>query len=85
MSIKYYQVMGITTIAYLVTLLPISINGYGLREITISSLYSILGFPIEAAISLAILSRLLYLTTTLVGAAWLPEYLTYLDKKVPEL
>jgi uncharacterized membrane protein YbhN (UPF0104 family) len=85
MSIRYYQVMGITVIAYFIALLPITINGYGLREITITSLYSILGYPIEAAISLAIVSRLIYMSTTLIGAVWLPEYLSYLDKKVPEL
>ncbi len=85
MDIGYFQIIGITVLTYLITLLPISVNGYGVREISITSLYSLLGYPIEAAISLAIVSRLIYLSTTLIGAVWLPEYLSYLDKKVPEL
>ena len=85
MSIGFFQVAGITVLTYLITLLPISVNGYGVREITITSLYSLLGYPIEAAISLAIVSRLIYLSTTLIGAAWLPENLSYLDKKVSKL
>ena len=83
MSIKYYQVMGIAVFAYLVTLLPISINGYGLREVTITTLYTFLGYPIEAAISLAVITRLIYLSTSLIGALWLPENLSYLGKKIP--
>jgi len=85
MSIKYYQVIGITVITYLVSLLPISINGYGVREVTITTLYTFLGYPMEAAISLAIITRLIYLSTTLVGAFWLPENLSYLGKKIPEI
>jgi len=85
MSIKYYQVMGITVITYLVTLLPISVNGYGVREVTITTLYTFLGYPMEAAISLAIITRLIYLSTTLIGAFWLPENLSYLGKKIPEI
>jgi uncharacterized membrane protein YbhN (UPF0104 family) len=82
MSVKFYQVIGVTVITYLITLLPISINGYGLREVTITGLYSYLGASLEAAISLAIISRLLYLSTTLIGAIWLPENITYLGKTV---
>ena len=83
MSIKYIQVVGITILTYLITLLPISINGYGVREITITSLYSMLGFPIEAAISLAIISRLIYLSTTLVGVVWLPDNISNIGKRIP--
>ncbi|MCJ7716356.1 MAG: flippase-like domain-containing protein [Anaerolineales bacterium] len=85
MSIKYYQVMGISTFAYMVTLLPISINGYGLREVTITTLYTFLGYPMEAAISLAVITRLIYLSTSLIGALWLPENLSYLGKKIPKI
>ena len=85
MSIKYYQVAGITVFAYLVTLLPISVNGYGIREVTITTLYTFLGYPMEVAISLAIITRLIYLSTTLIGAFWLPENLSDLGKKIPEI
>ncbi len=71
-DIKYFQVAGITVLTYLVSLLPISINGYGIREVVITSLYSFMGYSAGSAITLAIITRLLYLSTTLVGAIWLP-------------
>jgi len=80
LQIDYLTVIGITVVSYTVTLLPISINGYGVREITITSLYSLLGYPMEAAISLAVISRLVYMTTTLPGAMFLPENIAYISK-----
>ena len=82
LDIRYIQVMAISVVAYIITLIPISINGYGVREVTITTLYSFLGFPIEAAISLAIITRLTYMLTTLPGGIWLPEYFSYI--KVPD-
>jgi uncharacterized membrane protein YbhN (UPF0104 family) len=81
MEITYLQVTGISVLTYLITLIPISINGYGVREVAITSLYSLLGYSIEAAISLAIISRLLYLSTTLIGAIWLPENISFIGEK----
>lgn len=72
-QIALYQVMGVTVITYLITILPISINGYGLREITIAFLYTRLGASIEQATTLAIITRLMALTVTLPGALWLPH------------
>lgn len=85
MPIKYYQVGGVTIIAYLVTLIPISINGYGIREVTITTLYTFLGFSTEAAISLAIITTMINLSASLIGALWLPENFSNLGKKIPEL
>lgn len=75
MQIALYQVMGTTAITYLVTLLPISINGYGVREIAIATLYVHLGADIEQASALAIISRALMLITTLPGALWISPIL----------
>jgi len=71
MEIALYQVMGTTTITYLITLLPISVNGYGVREIAITTLYMQLGASLEQATALAIVSRALMLITTLPGALWI--------------
>jgi len=81
LQIDYLTVLAITVVSYIVTLLPISINGYGLREITITSLYSLLGYPLEIALSIALISRLIYMTTTLPGAIWLPENMSYLGRQ----
>lgn len=75
MQIELYQVMGTTAITYLISLLPISINGYGLREVAITTLYIHLGAGIEQASALAIISRALILITTLPGALWISPIL----------
>ena len=75
MQIELYQIMGTTAITYLITLLPISINGYGVREVAIATLYVHLGADIEQASALAIISRALMLITTLPGALWISPIL----------
>jgi uncharacterized membrane protein YbhN (UPF0104 family) len=81
-QVALYQVMGVTVITYLITMLPISINGYGLPEITITFLYARLGANIEQATALAIITRLMALTVTLPGALWLSQ--TVLSSDQPD-
>jgi uncharacterized membrane protein YbhN (UPF0104 family) len=71
--VALYQVMGITGITYLLTLLPISVNGYGLREVAITTLYLPLGASLEQAATLAIITRFLSMLETLPGALWLSQ------------
>jgi uncharacterized membrane protein YbhN (UPF0104 family) len=75
MPIALYQVMGTTVITYLITLLPISINGYGLREMAIVTLYTRLGATLEQAVAFAVLSRFFLLIETLPGALWISKYI----------
>lgn len=69
--VRLDQVMGITAMTYLITLLPISINGYGLRELVITYFYMRLGASAEQAAIFALLSRFLLMAATLPGAIWL--------------
>jgi len=71
--VALYQVMGITGITYLLTLLPISVNGYGLREVAITTLYLPLGANLEQAATLALITRFLSMLETLPGALWLSQ------------
>jgi uncharacterized membrane protein YbhN (UPF0104 family) len=73
--VRFYQVIGTSTLTYLITLLPVSVNGYGLREITITTLYMHLGATLEQATTLAILSRLFMLLESMPGAFWLGRIL----------
>ncbi len=82
MKVSLIQVVSVSVFVYLATLLPISINGYGVREVTITTLYSILGFPLDGAISLAIVSRLIYFVTSLFGGIWLPKYFSKINSTV---
>ena len=67
--------MGINVLTYLLTLLPISVNGYGVREVAMTTLYMQLGASLEQASTLALITRFFMLMETLPGALWLPQIL----------
>lgn len=79
--VTLWQVMGINALTYLITLLPVSINGLGLREIAITGLYMQVGASVEQASALAIISRLMLMAETLPGALWAPGVLA--GRKIP--
>ncbi len=68
--VSILDVAGVTAITYFLTLLPISINGYGLRELGMLALYVRLGASPEQATALAILTRALLVAVSLPGALW---------------
>ncbi len=71
MHITYWQVVGVQTVTYFLSVLPISVNGYGLREVTYTTLYASLGASLEQASALALVTRLLTVVVTIPGALWL--------------
>ena len=71
--VAWYEVAGTTVISYTVTLLPFSLNGYGLREVTITGLYGLLGATTAQAVTLALVTRFLMMSATLPGALWVGE------------
>ncbi len=75
MQVALYHVMGVSVITYLVMLLPVSFNGYGLREVTVTALYVALGSSMEQASTLALVTRAFMLFETLPGALWLSQIL----------
>jgi uncharacterized membrane protein YbhN (UPF0104 family) len=70
-QVSYMDVVAVQTVAYFLSVLPISVNGYGLREMVYTTLYASLGATIEQASALALLSRLLMVMATLPGGLWL--------------
>jgi uncharacterized membrane protein YbhN (UPF0104 family) len=74
-QIALYQVMGINVLTYLLTLLPVSVNGYGVREVAMAALYMQLGATLEQASTLALITRFFMLLQTLPGVVWLPKIL----------
>jgi uncharacterized membrane protein YbhN (UPF0104 family) len=79
-QIAYYQVIGIMTLSYAVNLLPVSINGYGVREVTITALFMQLGATLEQASTLAVVTRFVLLLEALPGALWLTGYIAPVGK-----
>jgi len=74
-QVALYQVMGINVLTYLLTLLPVSVNGYGVREVAMAALYMQLGATLEQASTLALITRFFMLLQTLPGVVWLPQIL----------
>ena len=76
MQVSFWQVLGIQTVTYFLSVLPISVNGYGLREVAYTTLYSALGASVEQASTLALFTRLLTVIATIPGAIWLSSTVT---------
>ncbi len=74
--LSFWWVAGLWSLSYFVTLIPVSINGLGLQELSISLLYSKFGgVSTEAGLALALLWRMLPLLASLPGVLFLPEIL----------
>ncbi len=56
-------------VSFLVQMLPVSLNGFGLREATFSFYFARLGLPIEAALVISLLGAGLVMLFSLSGAA----------------
>jgi uncharacterized membrane protein YbhN (UPF0104 family) len=76
MNVTYWQVIGVQTLTYFISVLPISVNGYGLREVAYTTLYTALGSTLEQASTLALVTRFLTVLSTLPGAFWLTSAVT---------
>jgi uncharacterized membrane protein YbhN (UPF0104 family) len=67
---------GLWSLNYFISLLPVSINGLGVQEVAIATLYSQFGgVSIEAGLALAVMVRTLYVLASLPGAVCLPGML----------
>ena len=79
--VSIFEVIKISSIVYVFTLIPISLNGFGIRELIMTTLYVSLGAAIEEATTLALITRLLMVIVTSVGAVWLPQFMSDIDQK----
>lgn len=71
--IPFHLVAGLYSFVYLVTLLPISINGYGLQELSFSLIFSqVGGISMQHSLTAALIFRTLTLLASLPGAAFVP-------------
>lgn len=69
-------IAGIWSLTYFITLLPISINGLGLQEVTVTNLFSTLGgISVQTSIALAIFLRIIWMLVSLPGAFFIGDIL----------
>ena len=68
-EMSYWKIAGLWSLTYFITLIPISINGLGLQELSITNIFILLGGLSSAtSLSLALFIRALLLLGSLPGA-----------------
>ncbi len=73
-SIAPWSLAGLWSFTYFVTLLPISINGLGVQELSMTVIFSQLsGVDVGHAAAVALLVRTLQMTASLPGVIFLPD------------
>lgn len=80
--LSYWVIAGLWSLTYFVTLIPISINGFGVQELSLTFLFSSIGGLSNAeSLTIAILIRILFIITSLPGAFFLPSILAEINRK----
>ncbi|RME08558.1 MAG: UPF0104 family protein [Anaerolineae bacterium] len=74
-TVALWQVIGVGAFTYLLSLVPVSINSLGLREVTMTALYVQLGATLEQASALSVVTRAILMLETLPGALWVTRAL----------
>jgi uncharacterized membrane protein YbhN (UPF0104 family) len=79
---SFWVIAGLWSITYFITLIPISINGYGVQELVFTFLLSnVIGLTPAVGATIALLIRAYFLLSSLPGAAFLPSILSALAKQ----
>ncbi len=78
-SVTFWQAAGVAVISYFAALLPISVNGLGLLEGSVTALLVTQGASLEQGVAAAVLIRFVTLTVSLLGGARLLWHRELLD------
>ncbi|MHB8777209.1 MAG: lysylphosphatidylglycerol synthase transmembrane domain-containing protein [Anaerolineales bacterium] len=80
--VSYWLIAGLWSLTYFVTLIPISVNGFGVQELSLTFLLSeIGGLDHSESLTIAVLVRALFIITSLPGAFFLPSILAAMNNK----
>ena len=84
-SMSFWMVGGLWTFVYFVTLLPISINGLGLQEVSIAYIFPTFGGISESSgLTVALIFRTLVMIASLPGAFVVGSIMPAVDKQASE-
>jgi uncharacterized membrane protein YbhN (UPF0104 family) len=82
---SFWVIAGLWSLIYFITLLPISINGYGVQELFSTYLLSnVAGLSPAMSLSIAFLIRVYFLLSSLPGAFFLPAILSAMAEQKKE-
>lgn len=71
--VSFWLIAGMWSAVYFITLIPISINAYGVQELSLAFIFSqVGGVSSSSALSMAILIRTLFMLASLPGAIFVP-------------
>lgn len=81
-KLPFGVVAGLWSFVYFVTLVPISINGYGVQELSIAFIFSkVGGISLQSGITVSVLLRTLMIIGSLPGSVFLPGIIAGVDNK----
>jgi len=84
--ISLWLIAGMYSLVYFLTLIPISINGYGVQELSIMLIFSHMGkISVNNSLTAALLFRTLMMATSLPGAIFLPGIFSFSKTEPIEL
>jgi glycosyltransferase 2 family protein len=82
--VSYWLIAGLYGLTYFITLIPISVNGYGVQELSLTFLLSKFGgLSHSESLTIAVLIRMLFIITSLPGAFFLPSMLAAMNNQQP--
>ena len=80
-NMSFWLIGSLWSLVYFVTLLPISINGYGLQEVSLTFVLTNIGaLSFQHSIAIALLIRTLFIVASLPGAIFLPSIVVIKNK-----
>ncbi|HEX5808624.1 MAG TPA: lysylphosphatidylglycerol synthase transmembrane domain-containing protein, partial [Anaerolineales bacterium] len=80
--VSFWMIAGLWSLTYFITLIPISINGYGLQELSFTFLMSnVAGLTPALSLTVAVLIRAYFLLSSLPGALFLPSILSAIARQ----
>jgi uncharacterized membrane protein YbhN (UPF0104 family) len=68
LNVSFWDLAVIVPLSFVVQLLPISVNGFGVREATFSFYFTRIGQPIESALLVSLVAQALVMLFSLLGA-----------------
>ena len=78
---SFWMIAGLWSLTYFITLIPISINGYGVQELAFTFLMSnVAGFKPAISITVILLIRAYFIISSLPGAVFLPAILETMSR-----
>jgi glycosyltransferase 2 family protein len=80
--ISFWMSAGLWSLTYFITLIPISINGYGLQELSFTFLMShVAGLTPAMSLTVAVLIRAYFIIASLPGAVFMPSILSAMTQE----